>query len=106
VAGKLGPFRAVKTGLGERPKKRGFPVKLELRQSHHQDQYKTICRSPPITHNSNAYYIACAVTSNNILDLRDVAATEQKIKKATNHLKLIALDAQQTKSRPRLGTDN
>jgi hypothetical protein len=25
VAGKLGPFRAVKTGLGERPKKRGSP---------------------------------------------------------------------------------
>jgi hypothetical protein len=36
VAGKLGPFRAVKTGLGECPKKGGFPVKLELGQSHHQ----------------------------------------------------------------------
>jgi hypothetical protein len=30
VAGKLGPFRAVKTGLGERPKKRGSPEETHL----------------------------------------------------------------------------
>jgi hypothetical protein len=29
--------------------KRGSPRKLELRQNHHQLQYKTICRSLPIT---------------------------------------------------------
>jgi hypothetical protein len=32
VAGKLGPFQAVKTGLGERPKKKGIPRRIELRQ--------------------------------------------------------------------------
>jgi hypothetical protein len=30
VAGKLGPFRAVKTGLGERPKKRGSPEEQNI----------------------------------------------------------------------------
>ena len=42
------------------PQEKGIPRKLELRQR----QYNTICRSLPITYNSNAYYIACAVTSN------------------------------------------
>jgi hypothetical protein len=33
VAGKLGPFQAVKTGLGERPKKKGIPRRIELRKN-------------------------------------------------------------------------
>jgi hypothetical protein len=62
VAGKLGPFRAVKTGLGECPKKRGFPENKNLDRII---KINTICRSLSITYTSNdLYYIACSVTSN------------------------------------------
>jgi hypothetical protein len=42
-------LRPEKAGPGECPKKRGFPRKLELRQRKNKLQYKTICRSLPIT---------------------------------------------------------
>ena len=61
VAGKLGPFFGRKDGARRKPQEKGIPRKLELRQR----QYNTICRSL-LTYNSNAYYIACAVTSNRI----------------------------------------
>jgi hypothetical protein len=65
VAGKLGPFRAVKTGLGERPKKRGSPEKLELRRIIIRVNIQDILSVASNNHHSNdLYYIACAVTSN------------------------------------------
>ena len=43
VAGKLGPFPAVKTGLGECPRKRGSPEKLELRSIIRQENRSFYC---------------------------------------------------------------
>jgi hypothetical protein len=49
------------------PQEKGNPRRIELRHIK-TDQYKTLCRSLQNYH-SNDYYIACAVTSNNLQEL-------------------------------------
>jgi hypothetical protein len=59
IGRKLAHSMAVKTGLGECPKKRGSP---KIRTRTETIQY-TLTVAPK-NHHSNDYYIACAVTSN------------------------------------------